>query len=1074
MKIINKCSFCIISLFLIISILHSTEPKQVTIFRPTLPYIPPVKILPSPISIFSSPIQQVIHPPSLRNVPCLIKEGYLNFLKPCSTNDCPIPSYIPVKISLGLNSFKVFSNGNMMMMLKINLSEIEAVQSLDANNKCFNIFDSYSHIYEFCGSHHMVSDDWIRDIMKFKIDCNGGSYAVNESSLENEKNQQLSESNPEKDIFGDTKFKSDSVNTYSEANKNYSEKHNVNTDISFSKSNLYNNSTALHENDNKIFKDFVQQATSLLSKLNDAEDKRIDRNFNKTNSFTSQEKHDKNTKIVDTEKNKHNENINYDEGDKHLKRKKIVESKEISNADDEDEEPKYIKNQKHKKTQIKDNDEEEGRQIRNHDIYYDNDFNRDRNTNFKSYLKNNQQNSDFNSYPNNQYFSNEFNNRNEITRGNGIQPEYNPLCNSPNCQASKMPQPCACPTCCEKPEVNKSAENDDFDKKIFKIFKKQENHSKKLLKALKALEECKEDKEKKEQKDLKEKSSTKTGGNTNDESQSINHNSIDTIEKKINEAIDKKISQLNKEKEVPNTKELQTQNTANPVNHSSYTQNYPGGLGQENNSNIPSNQSSNQSRRISNQTNENKADNNLPSNNNSPTQNDKNSIHHTNKSSSMSSGQPLKSHHDLKNSNSDNKKSADGNNQSMPVKQENLSNIDKDSSSVKGPYRINGSSEGQPNENNKGEESSKIVQNIETEEVKYENEGNDKIQKDDASSNPTQQDSDVNSQNNNQSQANPNTGDSTTTNNANGNSQNNKSDQNQPNDASSNPTQQDSDVNSQNNNQSQANPNTGDSTTTNNSNGNSQNNKSNQNQPNNQNNPKQNSPNNNFQNNPENKNNSNKPNSIGSKNGAQTSTNKNSNIKTPQKTNNSKPKPSQAIPKKGNSPLASSGTKPDQNMLKTTVEYSENINKTKPNCNDKKKLLEVNISKSQNYDYKKLAEITDINRLEICFTKEKEKILQYWKTSLRRPNFRHYVLSSSTFCYLCCRNEAGDTSLASRCCQERCDVQMKNIIHISVKCVNFNNQLNEKGVKVPRHDYVRPGGNSVTIISPFKNAIYYS
>jgi hypothetical protein len=1022
MKIINKSSFCIISLFLIISILHSTEPKQVTIFRPTLPYIPPVKILPSPISIFSSPIQQVIHPPSLRNVPCFIKEGYLNFLKPCSTNDCPLPSYIPVKVSLGVNSFKVFSNGN-MMMLKINLSEIEAVQSSDANNKCFNIFDSYSHIYEFCGSHHMVSDDWIRDIMKFKIDCNGGSYAVNESSQENEKNLQFSESDTEKDIVGDTKFKSDSENTYSEAKKNYSEKHNIKTDISSSKSNLNNNSTALHENDHKIFKDFVQQATSLLSKLNHAEDKRIERNFNKTNSSTGQEKHDKNTKIVDTEKNKHNEDPNSDEGDINIKRKKPAESKEKSNVEDEDEERKYIKNKKHKKAQINHNDEEEGHQMRNHDIYYDNDFNRDRNTNFKSYLKNNQQNFDFNSYPNNQYFSNEFKNRNEITRGNVIQPEYNPLCNSPNCQPSKMTQPCACPTCCEKPEVNKSAENDDFDKKIFKIFKKQENHSKKLMKALKALEECKEDKEKKDQKDLKEKSSMKTGGNSNDESQNINHNSIDTIEKKINEALDKKISQLNKEKELPNTKELPTQNSSNSVNHSSYTPNNPGGLNQESMSNIPSNLSSTHSRTTSNQTNENKADNNLLSNKNSPTQNDKNSIHDTNKSSNMSSGQPLKSDHDLKNSNPDIGKSADGNNQSMPVKPENLSNIGKDSSSLNGSHRTNGSSEAQPNENNKGEESSDIVQNIETEEGKYENQGNDQNQKDDASSNPTQEDSEVNSQNNNQSQANPNIGDSTTTNNANGNSQNNKS---------------------------------------------------NHNEPNNQNNPKQNSPNNNAQNKPENKNNSNKQNPIGSKNGAQTSTNKNSNIKTPQKTNNSKPKPSQVIPKKSNNPLASSGTKPDQNMLKTTVKYNENNNKTKPNCKDKKKLPEVNVSKSQNFEKKNSAEITDINRLEICFTKEKEKILQYWKTSLRRPNFRHYVLSSSTFCYLCCRNEAGDTSLASRCCQERCDVQMKNIIHISVKCVNFNNQLNEKGVKVPRHDYVRAGGNSVTIISPFKNTIYYS
>ena len=71
-------------------------------------------------------------------------------------------------------------------------------------------------------------------------------------------------------------------------------------------------------------------------------------------------------------------------------------------------------------------------------------------------------------------------------------------------------------------------------------------------------------------------------------------------------------------------------------------------------------------------------------------------------------------------------------------------------------------------------------------------------------------------------------------------------------------------------------------------------------------------------------------------------------------------------------------------------------------------------------------------------------MLSYTRYSLHNTDLKHYVVSSTTFCYICCQNELQYDELGSKCCQEKCDIYQMKSLHVSASCINHHFKYNKK------------------------------
>lgn len=81
--------------------------------------------------------------------------------------------------------------------------------------------------------------------------------------------------------------------------------------------------------------------------------------------------------------------------------------------------------------------------------------------------------------------------------------------------------------------------------------------------------------------------------------------------------------------------------------------------------------------------------------------------------------------------------------------------------------------------------------------------------------------------------------------------------------------------------------------------------------------------------------------------------------------------------------------------------------------------------------------------LDACFTDNFIEQQQYWKNELNDPNLRNYIISSNTYCTICCQHKLAQNFFSLRCCQEKCDIINHKAVSVSLDCLSsFPNMLN--------------------------------
>ena len=77
-----------------------------------------------------------------------------------------------------------------------------------------------------------------------------------------------------------------------------------------------------------------------------------------------------------------------------------------------------------------------------------------------------------------------------------------------------------------------------------------------------------------------------------------------------------------------------------------------------------------------------------------------------------------------------------------------------------------------------------------------------------------------------------------------------------------------------------------------------------------------------------------------------------------------------------------------------------------------------------------------------CFTKEYEKMLNYYKYNIVVKELKKIALTSDSFCHLCCDNELHlEKDLSRRCCKQKCDVESLKTLNSAYECVEFLSDL---------------------------------
>jgi hypothetical protein len=531
-----------------IKIIHTNSHMGVTHPLTTIP-----SFLPSPRIITTTLLKN--HNLNLNHktkyIECVLKEGHLTLAK-TSLSEGGLSSLgdeaLAVKVILNTQNLRVFYSGD-VEILKINLDELETVEKSMSNHKCFKINDSFGNIYKFCGNNSESSDEWIRDILKFKTEC--GRNKEDKNLVE--KHTDITENIHHQENYSENKNEENKNNSINRINSNSQE----NLNIENHSDQTLNNQIKEKENpdSDKTHQQVIQKNTNdnIQNHQNSGQDESMMKNFittaNKLITEISNAKSEKDHKVEQTNSDTSEEESEFEDMDSKPEKKRIHKSyrkyaKKEPRKDQSafDSRKHIIKSPKHK--------------VKREDIKPPLHKNK-RSTKITHKVQDDvEENESQTNDPDNE-------NESDKSENNPIPVKYEVKHISPTkfikpevtvTPINNQPQPCNCEVnkeCCNKlKEIDKQ-----FDKKLRKFFNKQNTHSKKLMSALKTLKKI-------EDKDLTENELISNPSPSQ-------HDEISKglyLSKYINEVVDKKLNDHSNS--VPSSQNIQGSSISQSGNNS--------------------------------------------------------------------------------------------------------------------------------------------------------------------------------------------------------------------------------------------------------------------------------------------------------------------------------------------------------------------------------------------------------------------------------------------------------------------------------------------------------------------------
>jgi len=294
---------------------------------------------------------------STKNIDCIIKEGYLFYLKPNlvssisgfsavnsgfkannSNNNANSYKVFQVKVILNSAFMQVLLDDSASEIMRLNLSDIQGVKKSNSDSRCFNVFDNLNQMHRFCHIRNLIQnscDNWVDEIIKYKSFCavNSGfsgspqinipntpppfgivfgndSFGINfnqnsaaksifdfNKNIQSKSNIKKKKHRRIKSKAADCKNNKNNENTNTNNNQNKSENNNAKTNKN-KKNNENNNNTKTDSNQNKN------------ENINSNTNQKKNENKNNINSNTNQKKNENNNNINSNNNQNKNEDNN--------------------------------------------------------------------------------------------------------------------------------------------------------------------------------------------------------------------------------------------------------------------------------------------------------------------------------------------------------------------------------------------------------------------------------------------------------------------------------------------------------------------------------------------------------------------------------------------------------------------------------------------------------------------------------------------------------------------------------------------------------------------------------------------